>query len=63
MWECQKLRISIAAEDATALAGIFTITTDRDTVTQQYLNIAVIMPMQVLPGPLRRAASRPKDES
>jgi len=44
------------------LPGSAPITADRDTVTQQYLNIAVIMPMQVIPGPLRRAASRPKDE-
>jgi hypothetical protein len=44
------------------LPGSAPITADRDTVTQQYLNIAVIMPMQVLPGPLRGAASRPKDE-
>jgi hypothetical protein len=44
------------------LPGIVTITTDRDIVTQQYPDIAVIVPMQVLPGPLRRAAGRPKDE-
>jgi hypothetical protein len=62
MWGMPKLRISIAGEDATALAGIFTITTDRDTVTQQYPDIAVIVPRQVLPGPLWRAASRPEDE-
>jgi hypothetical protein len=32
----ENTRISIAGKDATALAGIGTITTDRDTVTQQY---------------------------
>jgi hypothetical protein len=34
--DCRKSRISIEHEVTTALAGIGTITTDRDTVTQEH---------------------------
>jgi hypothetical protein len=36
MWGMPEIKNIHAGEDATALAGIGTITTDRDTVTQQY---------------------------
>jgi hypothetical protein len=34
--DCRKSRISIEREDTTALAGIGTITTDRNLVTLRY---------------------------
>jgi hypothetical protein len=62
MWGMPKIKNIHCGQACDSTAAIFTITTDRNTVTQQYPDIAVIVPTQVLPGPLRRAAGRPKDE-